>query len=56
MRTVGRQQAKRFLAAARLAPAERETVMRFLDDMTQEIEVSEEAWAGSEGSPVADQH
>ncbi|TVU61000.1 MarR family transcriptional regulator [Paenarthrobacter nitroguajacolicus] len=46
VRTVGRQQAKRFLAAARLTPAERETVMRFLDDMAQEIEVSEEAWAG----------
>ncbi|BCW57044.1 DNA-binding MarR family transcriptional regulator [Paenarthrobacter nicotinovorans] len=46
MRTVGRQQAKRFLAAARLTPDERRTVMRFLDDMAQEIEVSEEAWSG----------
>ncbi|ASN18596.1 MarR family winged helix-turn-helix transcriptional regulator [Arthrobacter sp. YN] len=55
MRTVGRQQAKRFLAAARLTPNEREIVMRFLDDMAQEIEVSEEAWAGSTGSPAADQ-
>ncbi|MGA8788264.1 MAG: MarR family transcriptional regulator [Paenarthrobacter sp.] len=56
MRTVGRQQAKRFLAAARLTPDERETVMRFLDDMAQEIEVTEEAWAGSGGSAAADQH
>ncbi|MCF3139806.1 MarR family transcriptional regulator [Paenarthrobacter sp. AR 02] len=41
MRTVGRQQAKRFLAAARLTPAERETVMRFLDEMAKEIEPGE---------------
>ncbi|MGO4146218.1 MarR family winged helix-turn-helix transcriptional regulator [Paenarthrobacter sp. YAF11_1] len=54
-RTVGRQQAKRFLAAARLTPDERDTVMRFLDDMAQEIEVSEEVWAGSAGSSAADQ-
>ncbi|WP_309073847.1 MarR family transcriptional regulator [Paenarthrobacter sp.] len=47
MRTVGRQQAKRFLAAARLSPPERESVIRFLDDMAQEIEVADEAWAGS---------
>ncbi|MCT9871416.1 MarR family winged helix-turn-helix transcriptional regulator [Paenarthrobacter aurescens] len=47
MRTVGRQQAKRFLAAARLTPKERRTVKRFLDDMAQEIEVAEEAWAGT---------
>ncbi|WP_024819160.1 MarR family winged helix-turn-helix transcriptional regulator [Arthrobacter sp. 31Y] len=50
METVGRQQAKRFLAAARLTPSERETVKRFLDDMAQEIEVSDEAWAGTAGS------
>lgn len=50
MRTVGRQQAKRFLAAARLTPGERETVMRFLDDMAQEIEVDDEPWAGAPGS------
>jgi DNA-binding MarR family transcriptional regulator len=41
MRTVCRQQAKRFLAAARLTPAERETVMRFLEDMASEIEQGE---------------
>jgi len=48
METVGRQHAKRFLAAARLTPAERETVMRFLDDMAREIEVSDEAWAATQ--------
>jgi DNA-binding MarR family transcriptional regulator len=37
MRTVGRQQARRFLAAARLNARERETVTRFLDDMAREI-------------------
>ncbi|MFE4196091.1 MarR family winged helix-turn-helix transcriptional regulator [Paenarthrobacter sp. NPDC056912] len=47
MQTVGRQQAKRFLAAARLTPAERETVMRFLDDMAEEIDVGSEEWARS---------
>lgn len=50
MRTVGRHQAKRFLAAARLTPGERETVMRFLDDMAQEIEVDHQAWSGPAGS------
>ncbi|SDX34011.1 DNA-binding transcriptional regulator, MarR family [Arthrobacter sp. cf158] len=47
MRTVGRQQAKRFLAAARLTSTERDTVMRFLDDMAEEIDVSDDAWAGT---------
>ncbi|MFC8039705.1 MarR family winged helix-turn-helix transcriptional regulator [Paenarthrobacter sp. NPDC057355] len=50
MRTVGKQQARRFLAAARLTPDERVTVMRFLDDMAREIEVADEAWAGSWGT------
>ena len=35
--TVGRHQARRFYAAARLSPAEREVVTRFLDDMTTEL-------------------
>ena len=35
--TVGRQQAKRIHAAARLSPEEREVVIRFLRDMTAEI-------------------
>ncbi|HET8928113.1 MAG TPA: MarR family transcriptional regulator [Microbacterium sp.] len=45
MNTVGRQQAKRFYAAARLTADERSTVIRFLDDMTDEISLSDESWA-----------
>ncbi|WP_336501966.1 MarR family winged helix-turn-helix transcriptional regulator [Microbacterium paraoxydans] len=45
METVGRQQAKRFYAAARLSAAEREVVIRFLLDMTEEITLRDEAWA-----------
>ncbi len=45
MDTVGRQQAKRFNAAARLTTAERDVVIRFLDDMTQEISLTNESWA-----------
>lgn len=37
--TVGAQQARRFHAAARLTPAEREVVIRFLLDMAEEISV-----------------
>lgn len=44
METVGRQQAKRFYAAARLAPDERDVVIRFLADMTEEITLRDEAW------------
>ncbi len=43
--TVGRQQAKRFYSAARLTAEERDVVIRFLDDMTNEITLSDEAWA-----------
>ncbi|KAM9861595.1 MarR family winged helix-turn-helix transcriptional regulator [Leucobacter sp. BZR 635] len=42
--TVGRQQAKRFHAAARLTAAEREVVIRFLDDMANEITIGTEDW------------
>lgn len=35
--TVGRQQARRFYAAARLTPAEREVVIRFLQDTAEEL-------------------
>ncbi len=45
METVGRQQAKRFYAAARLSAAERDVVIRFLLDMTEEITLRDEAWA-----------
>ncbi len=43
--TVGVQQAKRFHAAARLTPDEREAVIRFLDDMAREITEGTETWA-----------
>lgn len=39
---VGRQQAKRFHAAARLTRQERDIVMRFLTDMTAQITVGED--------------
>jgi len=48
--TVGRLQAKRFHAAARLTPEERETVIHFLDDMTDQITIRSEAWANPDGA------
>lgn len=42
--TVGRQQAKRFHAAARLTTTERDVVIRFLHDMTNEIRIREGQW------------
>lgn len=48
MQSVGKQQAKRFHAAARLTSAERRTVIRFLDDMTNEITLRDEGWANPE--------
>lgn len=45
MQTVGRLQAKRFHAAARLTSDERAIVVRFLDDMTDQISMRNEAWA-----------
>lgn len=47
MATVGRQHARRFVAAARLTSAEREIVTRFLVDMTTEIALGDEPWATS---------
>lgn len=44
MATVGRQQAKRFYAAARLTAPERDVVIRFLDDMAAEIALADGAW------------
>jgi DNA-binding MarR family transcriptional regulator len=45
MQTVGRQQSKRFYAAARLTADERDVVIRFLADMTNEIALRDESWA-----------
>lgn len=52
METVGKQQAKRFYAAARLTPAQRDVVIDFLDDMTQEISLGDEAWAQPGAQPA----
>ena len=45
MSTVGRQQARRFNAAARLTPHEREVVIRFLTDMADELSLTHAPWA-----------
>lgn len=45
MQTVGRLQAQRFHAAARLTRSERAVVIRFLDDMTDQISIGKETWA-----------
>lgn len=45
METVGRQQARRFNAAARLTPGEREVVIGFLEDMARELSVDDVSWA-----------
>ena len=42
--SVGRQQARRFYAAARLSASERDVVIRFLDDMARELGYGTE-WA-----------
>lgn len=51
MNTVGRQQAKRFHSAARLSAAEREVVIRFLDDMTEQLSITELPWAQPGATP-----
>lgn len=43
--TVGRQQAKRFHAAARLTSEERAAVTRFLNDMADELTLAPGEWA-----------
>lgn len=44
MQTVGKQQARRFHAAARLTDEEREVVIRFLDDMRNELSLAHADW------------
>lgn len=48
--TVGRHQSRRFYSAARLTPAEREIIIRFLDDMTAELSLSTATWANGSQS------
>lgn len=50
METVGRQQAKRFHSAAALSAREREVVIDFLQDMTQQLSLDDVAWAKGEGA------
>ncbi|MDD0856888.1 MarR family transcriptional regulator [Arthrobacter alpinus] len=50
MNTVGRQQAKRFYSAARLNSAEREVVIRFLDDMAEQLSIKNLQWAQPEAT------
>lgn len=45
MHTVGRQQSKRFHAASRLTRDERDAVIRFLNDMANELTAGVEHWA-----------
>lgn len=54
MQTVGRLQAKRFHAAARLTPGERDVVIRFLDDMTEQIALRDAAWAAEKQAEASD--
>lgn len=50
MNTVGRQQSKRFYSAARLNSAEREVVIRFLDDMAEQLSIKNLQWAQPEAT------
>lgn len=43
--TVGRQHARRFIAAANLSVPERDVVIRFLTDMKNKIALGDEPWA-----------
>ena len=43
--TVGRQHARRFVAAANLSASERDIVIRFLEDMRDKIAPGDEPWA-----------
>lgn len=45
MSTVGRQQARRFNAAARLTAEERDVVIRFLNDTAEELSLAHAPWA-----------
>ncbi len=42
--TVGKLQSQRFHAAAKLSSAERELIIRFLDDMTEQLALPEGGW------------
>lgn len=54
METVGAQQSRRFYAAARLTPAEREVVIRFLRDTAAELETGMDWAEGTNGEDGAE--
>lgn len=51
-RSVGRQQARRLLAALQLSEPERDTVTGFLEELTQGIREDRELWNARAGGPV----
>lgn len=53
-RSVGRQQARRFYAAARLTSAERAVVTKFLDGLTHGIELDRKSWITAHQDPTAE--
>lgn len=54
METLGKHQARRFESAKRLTSEEREVVIRFLEDMANELSLSNASWAeGDAGSRAA---
>ncbi|WP_111718697.1 MarR family winged helix-turn-helix transcriptional regulator [Homoserinimonas sp. OAct 916] len=48
--TVGRMHANRFMVAAALAPAEREVVIRFLNEVAERMTLRDEPWATGSAS------
>lgn len=50
--TVGRLQSKRFHAATRLSSEQRQTVIGFLDDMTEQLSTGYESWPQTTGGPA----
>lgn len=44
IRAIGKQQARRFNAAARLSAQQRDTITNFLNDMAQEITLPDGQW------------
>lgn len=48
METVGRAQARRVIAAAKLSPEERDVVARFLNDMADQLALGGEEWRDSQ--------
>lgn len=48
--TVGRKHANRFIVAASLTPADRETLIRFFDEVADRMTLRGEAWATGSGT------